>query len=44
MIFVNNIDDKEEKSTTLKTEVLDKMAVLVITAFGLVAAFHGMTQ
>jgi uncharacterized membrane protein YidH (DUF202 family) len=38
MIFVNNMDDKEEKSTTLKTEVLDKMAVLVTTAFGLVAA------
>lgn len=33
------MDDKEgEKSTTLKTEVLDKMAVLVTTAFGLVAA------
>ena len=38
MIFVNNMDDKEEKSTTLKTEVLDKMAVLATTAFGLVAA------
>jgi uncharacterized membrane protein YidH (DUF202 family) len=38
MIFVNKMDDEEEKSTTLKTEVLDKMAILVTTAFGLVAA------
>ena len=30
--------DDEEKSTTLKTEVLDKISALVTTAFGLVAA------
>lgn len=30
--------DEEEKSTTLKTEILDKIAALVTAAFGLVAA------
>ena len=30
--------DDEEKPTTLKTEVLDKIAALVTAAFGLVAA------
>ena len=30
--------DEEEKPTTLKQEVLDKMAALVTAAFGLVAA------
>ena len=30
--------DEEEKPTTLKTEVLDKIAALVTAAFGLVAA------
>jgi len=39
MIFVNIMDDKEEEEfTILKTEVLDKMTVLVTTAFGLVTA------
>ena len=31
-------DDEEEKPTTLKTEILDKIAALVTAAFGLVAA------
>ena len=30
--------DEEEKPTTLKTEILDKIAALVTAAFGLVAA------
>ena len=30
--------DEEEKSTTLKTEIMDKIAALVTAAFGLVAA------
>ena len=30
--------DDEEKPTTLKTEILDKIAALVTAAFGLVAA------
>ena len=30
--------DKEEKPTTLKQEILDKMAALITAAFGLVAA------
>jgi uncharacterized membrane protein YidH (DUF202 family) len=32
------VDNKEEKSATLKQEVLDKMGALLIAAFGLVAA------
>ena len=31
-------DDEEEKPTTLKQEILDKIAALVTAAFGLVAA------
>ena len=31
-------DDKKEEPTTLKEEVLDKIAALVTAAFGLVAA------
>ena len=32
------MSEKEEKSTTLKQEVMDKIAALVTAAFGLVAA------
>ena len=38
LFLVNKLGDEEEKPTTLKTEILDKIAALVTAAFGLVAA------
>lgn len=37
-VLIHKLGEEEEKPTTLKTEILDKIAALVTAAFGLVAA------